>query len=282
MNSEDEEDRQYVNEHYNAAHQHYRDAIADFDRAISIDDSLVSPYKYRAIVKTMLGDYREAISDYLFIIEMNNYSFNTYCVIANSVNCQGINENDRLMVERVSGLKDAYVHLAHEKSRLGDDRGAIEDFARAITIDRKNSSYYLYRGIVKRKLGDYQGAIEDFSHSIENKGTMACYERGITKNESGDYQGAIEDFTQDIINRRGNLFNKHNSYYNRGTAKSKLEDYQGAIADYDRAIIIDNNNPSAYRSRGNAKGNLGDDLGAIEDYQRAMERYHYQSQFTSL
>jgi tetratricopeptide (TPR) repeat protein len=206
MNSEDEEDRQYLNEHYNAACQHYRDAIADFDRAISIDDSLVLPCKYRAIVKTKLGDTRGAINDYLFIIEMNNHSFDSYCVLTDLLDSQVISENDQLMVEIVSSLKDAYVHLAHEKSRLGDDRGAIEDFTHAITIDRKNSNYYYYRGIVKHKLRDHQGAIEDFTHSIKNKGTMAYYERGITKNKSGDYQGAIEDFSHAIHQNNSSIF----------------------------------------------------------------------------
>jgi len=127
---------------------------------------------------------------------------------------------------------------------------------------------YIYRGIAKGKLGDYKGEIEDYDKAIEldSEDTSAYYNRGVAKGELGDYEGAIEDYDKAI--ELDDEYTK--AYFSRGWAKGELGDYKGAIEDYDKAIELDDKYTSAYYNRGWAKGELGDYEGAIEDYDKAI------------
>jgi len=49
---------------------------------------------------------------------------------------------------------------------MSDHKGAIEDYDKAISIMSECSDFYLNRGNSKLKLGDIKGAFEDFSKIV--------------------------------------------------------------------------------------------------------------------
>jgi Flp pilus assembly protein TadD len=81
------------------------------------------------------------------------------------------------------------------KSTLGDKKGAIESFNRAIALNPKDAEPYSDRGNAKSDTGDNQGAIEDYNRSIalDPNNAKAYANRGLVKSKMGDKKGAILD-----------------------------------------------------------------------------------------
>jgi tetratricopeptide (TPR) repeat protein/S1-C subfamily serine protease len=162
----------------------------------------------------------------------------------------------------------SYVNRGVAKSALGDKKGAISDYDRAIAINPQFAEAYNNRGVVKSALGDKKSAMSDYDRAIaiNPQFAEAYYSRGVDKSDLGDKKGAISDYDRAIaINPQD-----AKAYINRGVAKSALGDKKGAISDYDRAIAIDPQLAAAYYNRGMAKYKLGDKKGAVSDYDRAI------------
>ena len=64
----------------------------------------------------------------------------------------------------------ALMNRGANKSLLGDNIGAIEDYSRIIKIHNDNTMALVNRGKSRARLGDFHGAIEDFDRAIETIG----------------------------------------------------------------------------------------------------------------
>ena len=166
-------------------------------------------------------------------------------------------------------LERAYISRGVIKSQLKDEKGAIEDYSRAIEINPKNYISLYNRGFSKAELNDHQGAIDDFSKSllINDQNINALFNRAYSRAELNDHKGAIKDYTSVIeINPKS-----ENAFINRGVAKSNLQDNEGAIQDYSNAIKINPKNKTSFHNRGLRKASLGLFSDAIIDYSEAIE-----------
>lgn len=134
---------------------------------------------------------------------------------------------------------------------------------------------YELREKIKDGLGDYRGAIQDFNKAIQiNPDDEYTYwKRGSSKASLGDDIGAIQGFTKAIQI----YYPKHNShptplyYQERGKSKIKLGDHRGAIQDFNKAIEIAPEYPWFYYYRGLSKVILGDKNGGCLDFSKAGE-----------
>jgi tetratricopeptide (TPR) repeat protein len=126
------------------------------------------------------------------------------------------------------------------------------------------------RGVALLAVGDTKGAIRDFERAIEidPEYSKPFENRGGARLSQGDYPGAIEDFTQAI---RLTPEGAATAFYNRGLAHDYLGNPVLAIEDYDEAIRLDPDLATAYYSRGSARGNIGDLAGAVDDFGRAAQ-----------
>jgi tetratricopeptide (TPR) repeat protein len=162
-----------------------------------------------------------------------------------------------------------YLDRADAKVQMGDFKGAIAEFDRAIQLAPNNPKIYENRGYAKFDLNDYKDAIIDFDRAIQidRSYTKAYCSRGDAKSRLKDYQGAIVD-----LDRATQLNpNYAGAYRNRGIAKSGLNDSQGAIVDYNRAIQINPKDHTAYSLRALEKISLNDMEGAISDIETARK-----------
>lgn len=171
-------------------------------------------------------------------------------------------------IELNPNYAEAYNNRGITKSNLKDYRGAIQDYNKTIELNPDDPSPYINRGRAKSDIEDYQGAIQDCSKAIELSNYGYAYEiRAYVRVILKDYRGAIQDYNKEIeINP-----NNADVYLKRGVAKVKLEDYRGAIQDYNKAIILDPNNEITYLKRGVAKFFMGDKDGACLDWSKAGE-----------
>jgi tetratricopeptide (TPR) repeat protein/S1-C subfamily serine protease len=219
-------------------------AIADYDKAISLNPNYADAYNNRGNTRKALGDKQGAIADYDKAISLNpNYT-------------------------------DAYNNRGGTRAALGDKQGAIADYDKAISLNPNFAPAYSNRGGTRAALGDKQGAIADYDKAISlNPNLATAYSnRGIARKDLGDKKGAIADYDKAISLNP----NFANAYYNRGATRSDLGDNQGAIADYDKAISLNPNFALAYGNRAITREALGDKQGAIADVQKAAELFQTQ------
>ena len=113
---------------------------------------------------------------------------------------------------------------------------------------------YLLLGSKKEKLGDYKGAIAYYTKAIRFKpdDSRAYYSRGIAKGKLGQHFAAIADYDTAIQLKPDDV----NAYYSRGIAQRRLGQYAAAIADYDIVIRLIPDFAHAYRNRGLVRGKL--------------------------
>lgn len=143
--------------------------------------------------------------------------------------------------------EDAFTHsnlgwVYHQQSKYDQ---AVEHFQEVLRLEPEDE---FYRGFIRDRLGDSKGAIEEYDRVLEKnpQDATAYNNRGYARYELSDRLGAIEDYTQAIrLNPRYAL-----AYHNRGCAYHDLGRYEAAIADYTQALKIDPDYTKAYYSRG--------------------------------
>jgi serine/threonine protein kinase/Tfp pilus assembly protein PilF len=192
----------------------YKNAIADYNQAISLAPKYASTYVNRGNARYALEDYKNAIADYNQAISLNP--------------------------------KNSFVYGSRGNARytLGDKKGAIADFDQAISIDPKNASIYNDRGNVRYEAGDKKGAIADYDQaiSIDPKYAVAYSSRGFVRYEVGDKKGAIADYSQVISIDPKNAI----AYESLGNIRYELGAKQEAIASYQKAAAL-------FKTQGNEK-----------------------------
>jgi len=90
----------------------------------------------------------------------------------------------------------AYNNRGAAKYRMGDFRGALEDFSKAIKLAPESAVAYNNRGLSRVKTEDFDGAESDFSKAIKLDPNVAAvyFNRGITRAHKNEFAIAIEDF----------------------------------------------------------------------------------------
>jgi tetratricopeptide (TPR) repeat protein/S1-C subfamily serine protease len=257
----------------------YNAALKSFDRAIELvpkgrESKFYYLWKYRSFALNLSKNYQGAlvaISEAIRVeaqelpdIMLLNEKAELFKELKQYSNAIEIHTQ---IIER--GEKSwAYSNRGNSKFKLGDKKGAIDDFDRAIKINPQYANAYANRGLVKSGLGNKKGAISDYDRAIaiDPRHTNAYSNRGGVKLELGDKKGAMDDLLISITIDPQNA----NAYVNLGSVKSDLGDKKGAISEFDRAIAIDPQVANAYFNRGHSKDELGDKKGAITDFGLAI------------
>lgn len=114
----------------------YKEAINEFNQALSIDPKFAMAYAGRGVAFHYLGEYETAIKNYNQAIRINPYEATFY--------------NNR----------------GASFQKLEKHKQAIEDFEQAIRINPKHAPAYKGRGVSFLKLKEFQRAMEDFDQAI--------------------------------------------------------------------------------------------------------------------
>lgn len=146
----------------------YRQAIAEFDRALAHDPNLAEVYLNRGLACSHLGKVQEAIADYSHAIWID------------------------------PDLAPAYCNRALACYGLGDEQSALADWEQALRISPDYAEAYFNRGLVYAKQQKLPQALADFDQALRiNPDLAAAYNsRGIVRYLSGDKVGALADWEQ--------------------------------------------------------------------------------------
>ncbi len=183
-------------------------AVADIDKAISIDKYISSAYAQRAVIKVLYdADYDAALVD--------------------------MNEALRLDPKEVS----YYFNRARIKYHQEDLRGAMEDYDYILQLDPGNTMTYYNRGLLRMQVGERNKAILDFSEVIqaEPDNYFAIYNRGLLYDMIGSYGQAISDFDR-VLDEYPDFAI---GFYARSEAKRKSGDKKGGEQDFMTAMNLE-------------------------------------------
>ena len=181
-------------------------AIADFDKAITLEPQNPNLYLNRGYIKQVINDLNGAMNDYNAALKLN------------------------------SKFAFAYNNRGVLKAAMGDINGALSDYEIALSINPKYADVYYNRGNLKYMTNDNQGALSDYDKAIEYnpKDSEAYNNRGVVKKRLNFNVGALSDYSQAIaINPKDSI-----AYANRGRLKKLYFDNEGAAIDLDQAIAL--------------------------------------------
>lgn len=147
-------------------------ALKDFNEAIKVDDTYISPYFFRGAMYTLRKQYEKAIAD--------------YDMVANC--CQS--------EELQSEFREVYPRRGEVLLGLGRYSNAFADFNKAIGFGVLPGYSHLYRGSIYAQWGKYEEAMSDFNKCIElePERPYAYTNRGALYSILGEKQKAEEDF----------------------------------------------------------------------------------------
>ena len=216
----------------------YKDAIADYHRAIDEDPNDAESYYLRGHSRIFLKESELALDDFDKVIDLD------------------------------SEHKDAYYYRAAAKYNLGQFKETIVDLDHVIRLDSEHKDAYYYRAAAKYGLNQYEDAIVDFDEAIrlDSEYQIAYYWRGRAKYDLERYDEAIADFDEAIHTD----FEGARVNYWRGLSKKRLKQYPAAIADFDRAIRLEPTHAYSHYHRGGAKFELERFAEATVDLQEAL------------
>jgi tetratricopeptide (TPR) repeat protein len=142
-----------------------KEALADYDRVVSLRPDDISSRLNRASFRARLEDHKGAIEDYDYVLRLEPQN------------------------------RQTYYSRAHLRNEIGDYRGAFDDYNTIIRFHPKDSWAYVERGYVRQQLGDDRGALADANHAIALEPELpdAYALRSEVRRHLGDEKGALAD-----------------------------------------------------------------------------------------
>jgi tetratricopeptide (TPR) repeat protein len=94
----------------------------------------------------------------------------------------------------------AYANRGATRARLGDARGAIEDFTRALALEPDDPEVLFNRGNAHLVAGDPGAAVADFSRALELRPDwlLARFNLGLARWQAGDPAGARAEWDRAV------------------------------------------------------------------------------------
>ncbi len=190
----------------------YQEALADFNKAISIDPNYAQAYANRGLVYRETGKLNLALADYDKALSIDANYANAYL--------------GRGMVYR-------------EEGKLIP---ALRDFNKAIAIRPDSAQAYYNRGLLYQSQNQHNFAIDDFTTAIGLSTQQAApfIARGLSYMAVKNYKSAASDLDNAVAIEPQNV----QAWTSRGLAYERMgdkDDKERAAGSYARALNIDNN-----------------------------------------
>jgi len=176
----------------------YKGAIDDYDKAAE-ELSFPDLFNYRGVSYSYLDENEPAAKNFKKAMELTPDNVQYQVNYANSVRGMGqyreaIDIYSRVL-EADSTWTSTYYYRGLVYFDLENYDSALMDFNTASSYATDNALFYDYKAYTKEKLGDLKGAIEDFGQSLKlQEDSNIYYRRGLVKLELKDKKSACLDF----------------------------------------------------------------------------------------
>ena len=285
---------------------YWRNSIALWDRALSIEPDVYFSLQNRASAKSDLFDWPGALADFDRAIDLNpkypNSWYGRGIARANLGDPQAALEDLNVSLKLAPAQAGTLSSRGLTRAMLGDRAGAIADADEALRLAPDSYQPNLHRGLIRFQFGDMPGAIVDFSHAIQvaPESSLAWFNRGLAASRIGRPKEALADFRRatelrpdyaEALAQRGlsrALLNEPApgladltqslrikpdapTFLYRAAVRGMLGDFRGSVEDCDQSLRMKPDVPEAYLRRGAAFLALGDRTAAARDLQKTLE-----------
>ena len=265
----------------------YAEAIADLNKAVSLQPDNMDYVAIRAKAKRLSGDRVGALADY----QNAHASDPTLPAVKSDLSDaekadEAVHDFKRLMGKLADNSKKlvdsstAVINASRRKTKLearlrrllnGDDRTdaqILKDFDSDKAADALDEEDYYDHARVVFRQKDIDQAIADCTKAISLKKDFdkAYNLRGVCYENKKDYEKAFADYDRAVSLVPGATYLR-----NRGDMHYALKRYDDAWADYDKAVADDPKDAVNYFKRGNASFQRSKYDEAIADYTKALE-----------
>ncbi|MEM7725112.1 MAG: tetratricopeptide repeat protein [Cyanobacteria bacterium P01_A01_bin.45] len=150
---------------------HYTEAIALFDRLISLSPNNPNDYNNRGLVYFRSGDIHRSVVDYNQALSLN------------------------------SGLSSAYNNRGNYYAACGKLNTALADYDKALDLNPRYVRAWINRAITLRDIKEYLEAIENLETALffGSKPAEVFAQRGRTFHLWGDWNFAIADYRRALL-----------------------------------------------------------------------------------
>jgi tetratricopeptide (TPR) repeat protein len=284
-------------------------SIQYFNQAIKNKPHLAEPYFYRAVAKLYLGDYEGCEEDCSLTLERNAFMAKAY--LCRSYARMKLNKFELVVADCEKGLEfdsqnkdlmknrayafvyskqykqaetaldnlskkypmdvDVYLALGKMHVEMTDTMAAIEDFSRAISVDKYNSLGWGARGWIYLMKDKHANALADLNEAIGLRSDDPAYfmNRALARYHLNDLRGTMDDFDQAINLDPENKLN----YLNRAILRTTVGDLNRAVDDYNKVISLDPDDYQIVYNRALVLKDLGKYKDAIADFSRIITKY---------
>jgi tetratricopeptide (TPR) repeat protein len=211
----------------------YDASILACDKMLELDSKHFASFIRRGGAYEMKRDVERAMADYGEAIRLISEELRSYDVrgfIVTLANYPMVRYNRQLLV-------GAYSRRAAIYAQKHDYDHAVDDLAKAISLDPKDAFLYRQRASVYSAQKDFKRAKADCDKLVELTPSQAdSYEyRGGLSLDAADYEHALEDFNEAIrLNPQDAT-----AYYCRGIVYQSMTEYERALADLEESARID-------------------------------------------
>jgi tetratricopeptide (TPR) repeat protein len=212
-------------------------ALADYDRAIALDQRYAAPHLGRGEIMFLQGHRDNALAELKSAIAID------------------------------PSFTEAYLFRGIVYGGMGNNKRAIDDFTTTIALDPHLAIAYVYRGNAYGKMGYHRQAFTDYNRAISLDDTLwaAHLHSGVLYEKKRSYSRAHDEYSRVIeLNARCSI-----AYSNRGRVHLRLGENEKALEDYDRAIELDPTLAVAYFKRGLTHMKVGHVDRALNDQKMA-------------
>lgn len=171
------------------------------------------------------------------------------------------------VVQKYPDSGEGYGILAYSLKNEGNKQKALHFYNTSIEMDPANFRTITSRGLLRADLKDHAGAIEDFSRAIAiQKEYRIYFNRANSRMALGQMKEAVADFDSSLA--MNPAFTE--PYNLRGSAKMLLKDHEGALKDFAKALQYSPANTETMLSMGACKAQLGRKEEALKDFDKVL------------
>ncbi|MEH1830092.1 MAG: tetratricopeptide repeat protein [Nostoc sp.] len=256
-----------------SAGQDYKEAIASYDKALSIKPDDQQAWYNQGIALEKLGRNEDAITSFEKALAIKPDDHQAWYNRGNALRKLRRDEEAMASFDKALSIKpddhSAWYDRGNTLWKLGHYEEAIASYDKTLSIQPDFLHAWNNRGIALLNLGRYEEAIASFDKALEIQPDYhsAWFNRGIAPLYLGRYEEAIASYHKALEIQP----DYHQSWNSRGNVLEKLGRYEEAIACYDKALEIKSDYYQAWGNRGNALSNLGRYEEAIASYDQGLK-----------